>query len=306
MSSEFPRSNTITDRVVAALEPSIRLLSFSSQTVSFEPDIRAPFDAIRRLFDHLQTNPEIASSLNATYPRRGIFKTAATHNASSDQKFTIDLSPARNGQIADELQGTLAAAGLREILEFFAKVNNTYVQPILLGLSDLAVADLQQAHQSGNVNYRLCDYNTSTADPESDNGCGAHTDYDAAQPGVWTPEPGDATVILAGWCAVILSGGCIQATRHRVRRTPGVRRLGAILFVAPDPDVTLKPLDGAKIVRPFPERAMAGEISVRWFKEAMGKKWRWREGNQELDGGENTITQDGDIDKLIWCQEYQW
>jgi isopenicillin N synthase-like dioxygenase len=97
------------------------------------------------------------------------------------------------------------------------------------------------------MNFRLCDYNP------------AHTDYgtftiifqdgtagleleDPAAPGGWRPVPGDATVILTGWCAVILSGGKISAARHRVRRVPGVRRLSAALFLAPDLDVQLKPL----------------------------------------------------------------
>ncbi|KAM5345261.1 hypothetical protein ACJ41O_011123 [Fusarium nematophilum] len=41
------------------------------------------------------------TSLHATYPKRGIFKTAASYNASSDQKFTVDLSPTRNGRIPE-------------------------------------------------------------------------------------------------------------------------------------------------------------------------------------------------------------
>ncbi|KAF5007719.1 hypothetical protein FDECE_5967 [Fusarium decemcellulare] len=307
----------------AILEPaplvnsSVRPLSSSSTIVSFEPSVKAPFGAIRRLFDYLRANPENASSLNATYPKRGIFKTAATHNASSDQKFTVDLSPARNGRIPDELRNALAIAGFNEVLDFFDQVNGTYVVPILSTLSELAGADLYQAHRNGNLNYRLCDYNTDTADPQSDNGCGAHTDYgtfsiifqdgtpglemeDAERPGVWIPVPGDATVVLAGWCAVILSGGCIQATRHRVRRTPGVRRLSAVLFVAPDLDVTLKPLEGVKIVRPFSGDVMNGKVNVGWFKEVMGKKWRRREGNEELEEGQDTASQDNEIESLIW------
>ncbi|KAJ4185975.1 hypothetical protein NW759_016959 [Fusarium solani] len=299
------------------LDSSVRPLSSSYTIVSSEQGVGAPFDAIRRLFDHLRANPENASFLNATYPKRGIFKTAATHNASSDQKFTIDLSPARNGRIPDDLRNALAAAGFNEVLGFFDMVNDTYVTPILSTLSRVSGVDLHQAHKSGNFNYRLCDYNTETADPESDNGCGAHTDYgtftiifqdgtpglemeDAEKPGVWIPVPGDATVVLAGWCAVILSGGFIQAARHRVRRTPGVRRLSAVLFVAPDLDANLQPLESVKVIRPFSERVMAGELNVRWFKEVMGKKWRRREGNEELEEGEDTATQDNEIEKLIW------
>jgi hypothetical protein len=32
------------------------------------------------------------AKLNATYPHRGVIKTAALHKTESDQKFTIDLS----------------------------------------------------------------------------------------------------------------------------------------------------------------------------------------------------------------------
>lgn len=112
------------------------------------------------------------------------------------------------------------------------------------------------------------------------------------------PAPGDATVILAGWCAVILSGGCIQATRHRVRRTPGMRRLSAV-FVAPDLDVKLKPLDGSRISRPFSAKILSGGVSVRWFKETMGKKWRHREGNEEEED-DGKAGQDAMIETLVW------
>lgn len=96
--------------------------------------------------------------------------------------------------------------------------------------------------------------------PQSDNGCGWHTDYGTFTiifqdgtfglelegtnaPSTWVPLPGDATMILTGWCAVVLSGGRISTARHRVRRVPAVRRLSAVLFVAPDLDVTMKPLE---------------------------------------------------------------
>jgi isopenicillin N synthase-like dioxygenase len=69
--------------------------------------------------------------------------------------------------------------------------------------------DLGQVHKTGNLNYRLWDYNTDTADPASENGCGSHTDYGtftiifqdgtsgleiehAEQPGLWVPVPGDS------------------------------------------------------------------------------------------------------------------
>ncbi|KAF5545733.1 oxidoreductase 2OG-Fe(II) oxygenase family [Fusarium mexicanum] len=300
------------------LDTSVRALSSSSAIFSFEPRIKAPFDAIRRLFDHLRANPENASSLNAAYPKRGIFKTAAINNATSDQNFTIDLSPARNGRIPETLREKLAGDGFNDVLDFFEEVNSTYVAQIMSIMHGLIGADLGQVHKTSNLNYRLCDYNTDTADPTSDNGCGAHTDYgtftiifqdgtsgleieDAEQPGLWVPVPGDATVVLAGWCAVILSGGNIRATRHRVRRTPGVRRLSAILFVAPDVEATLQPLEGVKVVRPFTKKVMDGQLDVGEFKEVMGKKWRRREGNEKSDDGDDTETQDSEIERFIWA-----
>lgn len=84
--------------------------------------------------------------------------------------------------------------------------------------------------------------------------------------------PGDATVILTGWCAVILSGGRVSAARHRVRRAPGVRRLSAVLFIAPDLDVKLKPLPGIQSSRAFSDTIMCGVLGLATFKEIMGKR----------------------------------
>ncbi len=63
------------------------------------------------------------------------------------------------------------------------------------------------------------------------------------EPGTWLPVPGDATVLLCGWRAVVLSGSKVAAVRHRVRRVPGVRRLSAVLFIAPDLDVKMAPAE---------------------------------------------------------------
>lgn len=313
-SSSFTEETSLLDNV--------HCLSSSPTIVSINPETKAPFHAIRHLFDYLRSNQDDAAALNATYPKRGIFKTAATHNATADQKFTIDLSPVRNDRIPGDLHARLAAAGLDDVLAFFQHVDNTLSGPILSSLSTLAGVNFSAAHKTGNVNYRLCDYYTDTADPESDNGCGAHTDYgtfsiifqdgtpglemeeDAAAtgPGVWVPVPGDATVILAGWCAVILSGGRIRATRHRVRRVPGVRRLSAVLFVAPDLNVQLKPVTGLVPVASFSKTIVDGQVDVDWFKSVMGKRWRHREGNEALPVGYGDGTQDSEIRELIWGQ----
>jgi hypothetical protein len=47
------------------------------------------------------------------------------NNTTSDQKFTIDLSPTRNGRIPDALREKLAADEFNEVLDFFEEVNST-------------------------------------------------------------------------------------------------------------------------------------------------------------------------------------
>ncbi|RDW83661.1 2OG-FeII oxygenase superfamily protein [Aspergillus mulundensis] len=300
--------------------PTTSPLSSNSTTVTINPSIKAPFNAIRSLFDHLYTNPDTAKELNATYPRRGILKTAATHNTTSDQKFTIDISGPRCALMPEAIRIALAPHGLPEVLEFFNTVSTTYIPPVLSHLNSLSGLDLHSVHRDYNVNLRLADYNPLTASPDSLNGCGAHTDYGTftiifqdGTPGLeleeispcgkktWAPVPGDATVILTGWCAVILSGGRIKAARHRVRRMPGVRRLSAILFLAPDLDVPLAPLEGVEPVRAFSELVMEGEMKVGEFKEVMGKRWRYREGNEEMEGGRGQFDQDAEIERLIYA-----
>ncbi len=116
-------------------------------------------------------------------------------------------------------------------------------------------------------------------------------------PGSWVPVPGDATVLLCGWCAVVLGGGRVAVVGHRVRRVPGVRRLSAVLFVAPDLDVKMAP---AERVEAFSETINQDFLNVRWFKQVMGKKWRHREGDQKLDVWDDVVEQDIDVSQLIW------
>ncbi|KAJ5977288.1 hypothetical protein N7501_000630 [Penicillium viridicatum] len=294
--------------------PAVSFLSSSSTTASVNLEAKAPFPAIQALFDHLHTHPEDVAKLNATYPHRGVIKTAALHKTESDQKFTIDLSPMQNSRISESLRESLDPHGLGEILNFFNSISAQYVPTILSSLSILAGTDLSVAHTSYNMNYRLCDYNPNTAAPESLNGCGAHTDYGTFSiifqdgtpgleleetPGTWIPVPGDATVVLTGWCAVILSGGRVSAARHRVRRAPGVRRLSAVLFVAPDLDVKLKPLGDSQPIRSFSDTIMRGHMDVETFKQVMGKRWRYREGNEGMDSADS-FSRDNEIDNMVW------
>jgi isopenicillin N synthase-like dioxygenase len=113
--------------------------------------------------------------------------------------------------------------------------------------------------------------------------------------GTWLPVSGDATVLLCGWFAIVLSGSKVAVVRHRVRRVPRVRRLSAVLFVAPDMNVKLAP---AERVEAFSDAVNEG-ASTYWFKEIMGKRWRHREGNDKLEIGDDRIEQDIDIERLI-------
>ncbi|KAG7406160.1 hypothetical protein Forpe1208_v013977 [Fusarium oxysporum f. sp. rapae] len=194
------------------------------------------------------------------------------NNATSDQKFTIDLSPAHNGRIPEALREKLASDGFNKVLDFFEEVNNTYVAQIMSIMHELIGADLSKVHKSG------------TQRP----GCSASS--------ISSPD-------VPSWKMMVKVpyGGNIRATRHRARRTPGFRRLSAVLFVAPDVEATLRPLEGARVVRPFAKKVMDGQLDVGEFKEVMGKKWRRREGNEKSDDGDDTETQDSEIERFIWA-----
>ncbi|KAJ5087558.1 hypothetical protein N7456_011174 [Penicillium angulare] len=81
--------------------------------------------------------------------------------------------------------------------------------------------------------------------------------------------------------------------------SPCIRRLSAVLFVAPDLDVKLKPLDGVSLARPFSDTIMKGELDIETFKEMMGKRWRYREGNEEMDS-KDSMSQDNEIENMVW------
>jgi hypothetical protein len=47
------------------------------------------------------------------------------------------------------------------------------------------------------------------------------------------------------------------------------------------------------------DSVMRGDMDVETFKEEMGKRWRYREGNEEMEGGD-VATQDSEIENLVW------
>jgi hypothetical protein len=197
--------------------------------------------------------------------------------------------PTRNACILPSPQAELDVHGLTGISTFFVAITAHHVPQIIASLSAVADRDLAPLHTKLNVNFRLIEYTPMTGtSPDSQNGCGAHTDYgtfsiifqdgtaglemDAPDaPDIWVPVPvpvpGNTTVLLCGllcgWCAVVLSGGKVLAVRHLVRRLPGVRR--------PSPDLDVKMAPAAR-VWVFSEAVTEGHFHVRWFEEVMGKK----------------------------------
>ncbi|XTI86725.1 hypothetical protein V2W45_357620 [Cenococcum geophilum] len=139
---------------------------FTTQDTAFlSSNIKAPSGSIRSLFDHLRAHPDLAEKLNATYPARGVFETAATTNPAADQRRTLDLSPSRIERIPVALQARLAPFGLAPILAFFEAVTATHLEPLLHALS-IAIgggADLVSIHRTRNLNFRLCDYSPDIA-----------------------------------------------------------------------------------------------------------------------------------------------
>jgi hypothetical protein len=82
---------TLTSQITT--QSNVHFLSSEVPIAFLDPGVKAPFKAIQQLFDHLQSNPDDATALNATYPRRGIHKTAATSNPTSDPKNSPSTCP---------------------------------------------------------------------------------------------------------------------------------------------------------------------------------------------------------------------
>ena len=145
-----------------------------------ELSLKAPLTSISALFDRLNASSELATRLNATYPKRGVFKTAGLTNALADQKTTIDLSAARLERLstlAPELIGQLGTE-FTDVLNFFNAVERKLVPAVMKATSDAAGIDMAALHHERNHNYRLVDYFTKQSNQgEEAARCGAHKDY---------------------------------------------------------------------------------------------------------------------------------
>ena len=264
--------------------------------------IRPPIAAIQRLFVRLYADPSLASRLNATYPKRGVFKASCLNPASSpkiDQKTTIDLSAKRLQELRKLDPDLVEALGqdFTNVLEFYTAIE-TDVLPILTqATSRISGANLEPLHNEMNNNLRLIDY-FPCADASGPR-CGEHRDYgtytivfqDGAVGGLefeiggkWIKVPASAEAVVSwGWCGAILSNDTIKAAKHRVMKTLPLlqRRTTAVVFVAPNMDVPLMPVgDLERKHAGWRQDILEGKMSVAAFKEVISKKWRLREGNE--------------------------
>lgn len=273
--------------------------------------IRPPIAAIQRLFTTLYTNPALASRLNATYPQRGVFKAAClapSANPAVDQKTTIDLSVRRLQKLAELDPALVADLGqdFVDVLDFYAVVERDVLPLLMTATSRIAGLDLAPMHAEANNNLRLIDYFQQEQDADEDKGprCGSHRDYgtftvvfqdravgglefDPDDNGSWIQVPAAVDAVVSwGWCGAILSDNRARAAKHRVLKTrpAGSRRTTAVVFVAPDMDVVLKPMvpniGGGSGRTKWRDEILNGDITVREFKPQISKRWRRREGNE--------------------------
>lgn len=269
--------------------------------------VRPPIAAIQRLFASLYASPSLTARLNATYPKRGVFKAAClspSSNPAIDQKTTIDLSVRRLQHLRD-LDPALVAdlgADFTDVLAFYAAVEGGILPLLMEATSRLVGTDMAPLHRDANNNLRLIDYFQKAGTPAGANGprCGEHRDYGTFTvvfqdgqvgglefdvDGKWIQVPAHVDAVVSwGWCGAILSDDRVKAARHRVLSTwpASERRTTAVVFVAPDLDAPLRPLLGQDDgVKKWREEILRGEMTTGAFKEVISKKWRRREGNEE-------------------------
>jgi len=313
-----PEALPLIDFSTATAEDAFNSLSVAASTtgVGLLTNLVAkpPINAIQRLFATLYSRPDLASRLNATYPIRGVFKTAALDPNSPqgiDQKTTIDLSVMRLQKLRELDPALVEDLGIdfTTVLEFYTTVERDLLPLLMKATSAFAGADLTPLHKNHNNNLRLIDYFPAAgAGPR----CGEHRDYgtftivfqDGAVGGLefevdgrWVPVPAYVDAVVSwGWCGAILSNDGVHAAKHRVMKTiPAYqRRTTAVVFVAPDLDAILKPVDG-KGTGNWAKKIMDGKLGVGEFKEVISKKWRHREGN----GDEKLEVVEGEQDKEV-------
>ncbi len=263
---------------------------------------RPPIAAIQRLFARLYTDPSLASRLNATYSKRGVFKTACLAPESSpniDQKTTIDLSIGRLQAIHESDPTLVGILGkdFKHVVDFYTYVESEILPLVTRATSNIGNLELELTHNGTNNHLRLIDY-FPCPEPSGPR-CGEHRDYNTYTiifqdgnvgglefevDGIWRSVPADIDAVISwGWCASILTNDAVKAAKHRVQTTWPLadQRTTAVVFVAPDLDTVLKPTShfGANKVSWCPE-IQEGRLTVGTFKEIISKKWRRREGTE--------------------------
>ncbi|KAH8595480.1 hypothetical protein B0O99DRAFT_623010 [Bisporella sp. PMI_857] len=303
--NRLPTIDLTSDSASQAFETLSHAASTTGAALITNLSVKPPIAAIQRLFSTLYTNPTLASRLNATYPARGVFKAACLDPSSAsniDQKTTIDFSAARLQKLR-ELDPALVddlGQDFDQVLRFYTVVETDILPLLMQATSRIAGSDLAPMHANWNNNLRLIDYFPSP-EPTGPR-CGEHRDYGTYTvvfqdglvgglefdvDGKWIQVPANVDAVVSwGWCGAILSNDRVKAAKHRVLRTQPVqkRRTTAVVFVAPDLDATLKPVESSvKEDHPstWSEQIMAGDLSVGQFKQVISKKWRRREGNEE-------------------------
>jgi hypothetical protein len=264
--------------------------------------VHSSITAIQNLFTRLYVDSSLASRLNATYPKRGIFKACCLDPAVSfkiDQKMTIDLSINCLQELRrlDPMLVEALGQDFSKVLDFYAVIETDILPILTQAISCISDADLEPLHKGKNNNLRLIDY-FPCADP-SGSRCGEHRDYgtytivfqDGAVGGLefetegkWIKVSASVDAVVSwGWCGAILSNDAVKAVKHRVVKTwPSLqRRTIAVVFVALDLDQPLKPVGGLENESlGWRQDIVKGNMTVEAFKEVISKKWRTREGNE--------------------------
>jgi hypothetical protein len=306
VSSEHDETFDTIDLTAVTSEEAYQKLSQAARTtgVTLVSNLhkRPPIAAIQSLFARLYADRSLASRLNATYPKRGVFKDACLAPDASpqiDQKTTIDLSVSRLQSIC-EMDPTLVEAlgeDFEDIVRFYTYIEADVLPVVTRATSTIGGSELELTHNGTNNHLRLIDYFPC---PESSAPrCGEHRDYNTYTivfqdggvgglefevEGAWRPVPASVDAVISwGWCAAILTNDAIKAAKHRVLRTCPMsdRRTTAVIFVAPDLGTVLRPTSdsGPKEVK-WCREIQEGRITVAAFKEIISKKWRRREGTE--------------------------
>lgn len=309
VSSQHDEAFDTIDLTAVTAEEAYQKLSQAASTrgvalVSNLPE-RPPIAAIQRLFARLYADRELASRLNATYPKRGVFKDACLAPDASpqiDQKTTIDLSISRLQSIR-EMDPTLVEAlgdEFEEIVRFYTYIETDVLPIITRATSNISGANMEVIHNGTNNHLRLIDY-FPCPEPSGPR-CGEHRDYNTYTivfqdgdvgglefevEGDWKSVPASVDAVISwGWCAAILTNDAVKAAKHRVLRTHPMadRRTTAVVFVAPDLDTVLKPTSASGTKDgDWSREIQEGRITVGAFKEIISKKWRRREGTEPGD-----------------------